>query len=313
MTFSVEQEVSVPKAKTISWSKIKTEWVKVKKPVAWGTGEGESEDTFKVASAILKDLQCDPKYQITTNPPTISATAKCPVRLLCFDSSNEFVPSSVEEAEEGKTVACSWDEDEAKHLLVLNAYSDYKILVAGEDAGTFDMTVIRNADKVTHAYYEEVPVGNSSKASIIVGKESTYSMDIDKDGDGTVDQTVLPPSLETTGGGGEPPSGFNYYLLVPVIILLVAVLFFTKRDKILTYVPVFTRQVETKPTTTQIPKPVETQLTCPDCGTINAASCTYCMKCGRILQQFSFCEECGKQIPAGSIYCTSCGDKQRAD
>jgi len=60
----------------------------------------------------------------------------------------------------------------------------------------------------------------------------------------------------------------------------------------------------------------QANLTCPNCGAVNAEGCKFCSGCGTKLNVSTeepkkrFCTSCGAEIADGMKFCTACGARQ---
>lgn len=256
---------------------------------SWGSypavqGEAVHPDTYKIARTVLLERDAPLDLQRIDLHERMIVAAGCPVVLSAYDSSGNVLPLNVEQPPEGEPVAYSWEENDILYLAMLDGSGDYVVVAEGKEAGTFSLTIVRNAPQGTVvASHDNVDVQANSRASVAVGDQSSYSMEMDRDGDGTVDETIPPTSLETVKPDGDGPKQDDGLLLMTVagvliLILVVAIVIVVSRRRHLTGHRIAQPTVEQR----QIETP----------------------------SGFAFCENCGKQIPTGSTFCVHCGDKQ---
>ena len=211
---------------------------------------------------------------------------KCPVRLSFYDSSGNPVPLAGEgETEEGKPALYYWEQGDEAFFLIVNAFGEYRIVAEGTDTGTFDLTMFRDTTgATTYVSYASVAVMKSSQASVTVSDQSSYVMGMDTDGDGKVDKTISPTSLETVqrdGGGSERGDAWLAMAASGILVLIVVVVgVAVMRKRGLTVQGILQTAATYRPRQTMQP------------------------------HGSAFCINCGKQIASDSPYCPYCGDKQ---
>jgi len=258
-------------------------------PYPWLTlvGEGEHGDTATVAIALLKGEPVDQRFERQlASSPSMGGNVKCPVRLSFYDSSGNPVPLAGEgETEEGKPALYYWEQGDEGFFLIVNAFGEYRIVAEGTDTGTFDLTMFRDTTgATTYVSYASVAVMKSSQASVTVSDQSSYVMGMDTDGDGKVDKTISPTSLETVqrdGGGSERGDAWLAMVASGILVLIVVVVgvaVMCKRG--LTVHGILKTAATYRPRQTMQP------------------------------HDSAFCINCGKQIISNSPYCPYCGDKQ---
>jgi len=250
-------------------------------------GEGDYWDTATVAIALLKGEPVDQSFERQQAPsPSTGGNVKCPVRLSFYDSSGSPVPlAGEEEAEEGKPVLYYWEQGDEAFFLIMNAYGEYRIVAEGTDTGTFDLTMFRDTTgATTYVSYANVAVMKNNQASVTVSDQSSYVMGMDRDGDGKVDETISPTSLETVkrdGGGSEREDAWLTMAASGILVLMVVVVgVVVMRKRGLTVQGILQTAATYRRRQTIQPR-----------GSV-------------------FCINCGKQIAAGSLFCPICGGKQ---
>jgi pimeloyl-ACP methyl ester carboxylesterase len=250
-------------------------------------GEGEYWDTATVAIALLKGEPVDQRFERQKAPsPSMGGNVKCPVRLSFYDSSGNPVPLAGEgETEEGKPTLYYWEQGDEAFFLIVNAFGEYRIVAEGTDTGTFDLTMFRDTTgPTTYVSYASVAVMKSSRASVTVSDQSSYVMGMDTDGDGKVDKTISPTSLETVqrdGGGSEREDAWLAMAASGILVLIVVVVgVVVMRKRGVTVQGILQTAATYRPRQTMQP------------------------------HDSAFCINCGKQIASDSPYCPYCGDKQ---
>ena len=97
------------------------------------------------------------------------------------------------------------------------------------DVGEFDLTITQSSGPAkTKIAYETIQIIQETVATVNVNKANPdYMMEIDNDGDGNVDSTIAPDSIETVQEENETP-GFES---VFAIVCLLAVAYFVLRRR----------------------------------------------------------------------------------
>ena len=130
--------------------------------------------------------------------------SECPVNLHMYDSSNNHIGLDEYGNPETEIPYSIYTQDENgdfEGILIIDFDSDdfYEVVIEGTGNGKFNLTSeIIGQDKKQKIAYLNVPVYTNTIATIDVSQTNpTYTMEIDKYGDGTAIETKEPDSIET--------------------------------------------------------------------------------------------------------------------
>ena len=143
--------------------------------------------------------------------------SECPVNLHMYDSSNNHIGLDEYGNPETEIPYSIYTQDENgdfEGILIIDFNSDdfHEVVIEGTGNGKFNLTSeIIGQDKKQKIAYLNVPVYTNTIATIDVSQANpTYTMEIDKYGDGTTIETKEPDSIETIVTGVVPfPSCSN--------------------------------------------------------------------------------------------------------
>jgi hypothetical protein len=145
-----------------------------------------------------------PDYGITL-PEAIISSIKCPANLHAYDSQGRHV--GVNELGgidlEIPSAYYTGPDSEPENIVIFNQNDDIIFKIEALDSGEFNFTLAQSTEtQTTTVTYLDVPITETTEATVDVSEANpTYTMEIDKYGDGTAIETIEPDSIET---GGQP-------------------------------------------------------------------------------------------------------------
>ena len=158
--------------------------------------------------------------------PSISGIGTCPVNIHAYDSQGRHAgqnPSGGNDLEIPGAYYSGHDS-EPEGIVIFGQSEDIRFEIDALDVGEFDFTVTQSTEtKTTTVTYLDVPISETTEATVDVSQENpTYTMKIDKYGDGTTIETKKPDSIETDGQTQCPldMNGDNYVNAQDIVYLL---------------------------------------------------------------------------------------------
>jgi hypothetical protein len=134
----------------------------------------------------------------------ITGVIWCPANLHAYDSQGRHVGVNAQGDIdlEIPDAYYSGPDSETESIVIFDQTEDITFKIEALDTGAFDFTLIQNSDtKTTNVTYLDVPITETTEATVDVSQANpTYTMEIDKYGDGTTIETKKPDSIETDTG-----------------------------------------------------------------------------------------------------------------
>jgi hypothetical protein len=163
-------------------------------------GVGQVYDVFDE-----RDVNRCPDYGPCDNSLNrITGVIRCPADLHAYDSQGRHVGVNAQgDIDLGIPDAYySGPDSEPESIVIFDQNEDITFKIEALDTGEFDFTLIQNSDaKTTNVTYLDVPITKTTEATVEVSQANpTYTMEIDKYGDGTTLETKKPDSIETDAG-----------------------------------------------------------------------------------------------------------------
>lgn len=210
-------------------------------------------------------------------------------------------------------------DNRTKILRLLDDGTDYQIRISGNGSGTMNYTagfMDRSGEYTDLREIKDVPITPDTVINANAKRYAATVLELDRDGDGTVDQTfreggpLVNPQILMLAGG-----------LLILLILLILILRGRKRRKQMKA----ERAKAPAPIRPQ-PKPIPVNLGspqaasgivfCSSCGARQNAGAQFCSGCGAQLRpkasaDVPYCRNCGAKLKEGASFCGSCGAKQQ--
>jgi hypothetical protein len=141
-------------------------------------------------------------YNKNLKSKSIEASITCPANLHAYDSEGRHVglnESGGIDLEIPYSYYTGLDSD-PERIVIFNQSENIIFEVEALDEGEFNLTLTQStATKTTTVTYMDVPITETTEATVDVSEANpSYLMEIDDDGDGILDTTTLPDSIETT-------------------------------------------------------------------------------------------------------------------
>ena len=136
--------------------------------------------------------------------PSISGIGTCPVNIHAYDFQGRHVglnPSGGNDLEIPGAYY-SGPDSEPEGIVIFGQSEDISFEIEALDVGEFDFTVTQSTEiKTTTVTYLDIPILETTEATVEVSQANpTYTMKLDKYGDGTTIETKKPDSIETDAG-----------------------------------------------------------------------------------------------------------------
>jgi len=180
---------------------------------------------------------------------TIASTG-CPVNLYLYDSLGNLVGIKNDELKNEIEGAKFFIEEENIQGVILEDDKDYTFVIEAFDEGSFSFSVSQKREnKDISVYYEKVNITEKSKATFEMKDSEEFKMNVDIDGDGTVDNVLSPDfvdikeneeeeknfvkkgTIKTISNGKENGSWSGIiYGIVIILVILIIFLFIKKRN-----------------------------------------------------------------------------------
>nr|QNO50753.1 hypothetical protein HAICDJOK_00013 [Methanosarcinales archaeon ANME-1 ERB6] len=142
-------------------------------------------------------------YLSDNDPSFLSASTNCPVNLHAYDPQGRHIGINAsggidEEIPGSYYTGPDFDPEE---IIIIGTTENIIYKIEALDVGEFDFTVTQSTEiETTTVTYLDVPISETTEATVDVSQENpTYTMEIDKYGDGTTIETKKPDSIETIG------------------------------------------------------------------------------------------------------------------
>jgi hypothetical protein len=147
-------------------------------------------------------------------PRGISGSVHSPVDIHLYDSQGRHVGKNDAGDIDRQIPGAEYIEIPALHEKTITVHGGdgtegYRFVLKGTEAGTFDFTLRssnhaqNSADTVKHL---AVPVTPATEASVLLDESKDYTLKIDNDGDGALDQQRQPDSIVTQAVDLTPPA-----------------------------------------------------------------------------------------------------------
>ena len=145
-------------------------------------------------TSAYNSAQC---YLDVVDPTSITAVAGCPIHLHAYDSDGRHtgMNSAGDDVESEIPGSCySGPEFDPETIVVLGQSDNITYRIEALNDGEFNFTVVQTTDtKTTTIHYENVSITETTNATIVVNSSNpSYTMELDYDGDGTIDNTTEP-------------------------------------------------------------------------------------------------------------------------
>lgn len=202
--------------------------------------KGGSARTFTVITSSDEKIYLGPHLENAIFD--YRAMIACPVSLEILDETTGKVVQHIDGATEAAYYTqygnfYVYADENGEYVKIADVLNGYSIRILGDDTGTMDVSIYNTEEQTLSAGYtaSNIPVSETMVAAIC-WDSTVASLEIDKDGDGTVDQVVglsdsydadVLPTTEPVGNGtADGKTGFKMplvgYILIAVFVAAVA-------------------------------------------------------------------------------------------
>jgi hypothetical protein len=133
-----------------------------------------------------------------------------PVNIHIYDKNNNHVGINVNGTFDCEIPGVYYtDVDSEPVIYIANTSKEYRIFAEATEEGEFGLTIEHKEENETAiTLYQNIAITQNTTANLTINQTTTnYTMEIDTDGDGTVDETKSPDSIETDYA---PTATINY-------------------------------------------------------------------------------------------------------